>query len=411
MSAVHAPDGPAEPSGQAGAPSGQPAADFRGSPGNTSTTWPAASPTSPPNSATTATTTGFPSAVPRRSTTSAASLTSSRPGWPPSTSAGLDPELRVDAAILGNDVARRIFRDHRAARAHLEPAARQPGPGHLPAARQGLRAARRAPAVAGGRLAAVPGTLAAARGDAGPDAQGAPGDGDRPVRRDDRARHRGGERRAAPGGERRRGAQCARGRGGHRRGRASPACRARRARRAQGLAVGQARGRRRRGRRRRVRRPAHRRGTCSRASCRWRCPRARTPTRSLPAPRPTWSGSPRRSPRWPPGSAARHARCSAGSAPRCPTRRRSWRSARGALEAQTAFVRDHDLVTLYDDPVEVIDMPEIDRGVAVAYCDPPGPLEPVPGATFIAVSPTPKDWTPSGSPRSTASTTGTWCTT
>jgi uncharacterized protein (DUF885 family) len=64
-----------------------------------------------------------------------------------------------------------------------------------------------------------------------------------------------------------------------------------------------------------------------------------------------------------------------------------------ALAAQTAFVREHDLVTLYDDPVEIIDMPEIYRGVAVAYCDPPGPLEPVPGATFIAVSPTPKDWT------------------
>jgi uncharacterized protein (DUF885 family) len=64
-----------------------------------------------------------------------------------------------------------------------------------------------------------------------------------------------------------------------------------------------------------------------------------------------------------------------------------------ALSAQTAFVREHDLVTLYDDPVQVIDMPEINRGIAVAYCDPPGPLEPVPGATFIAVSPTPKDWT------------------
>lgn len=64
-----------------------------------------------------------------------------------------------------------------------------------------------------------------------------------------------------------------------------------------------------------------------------------------------------------------------------------------AFAAQTAFVREHDLVTLYDDPVEVIDMPEINRGIAVAYCDPPGPLEPVPGATFIAVSPTPKDWT------------------
>jgi uncharacterized protein (DUF885 family) len=64
-----------------------------------------------------------------------------------------------------------------------------------------------------------------------------------------------------------------------------------------------------------------------------------------------------------------------------------------ALVAQAAFVREHELVTLYDDPVEVIDMPEINRGIAVAYCDPPGPLEPVPGATFIAVSPTPKDWT------------------
>jgi uncharacterized protein (DUF885 family) len=64
-----------------------------------------------------------------------------------------------------------------------------------------------------------------------------------------------------------------------------------------------------------------------------------------------------------------------------------------ALGAQTAFVREHDLVTLYDDPVQLIDMPEINRGIAVAYCDPPGPLEPVPGATFIAVSPTPKDWT------------------
>ncbi len=63
-----------------------------------------------------------------------------------------------------------------------------------------------------------------------------------------------------------------------------------------------------------------------------------------------------------------------------------------ALAAQTAFVRDHDLVTLYDDPVELIDMPEINRGVAVAYCDPPGPLESAPLPTFIAVSPTPADW-------------------
>lgn len=63
-----------------------------------------------------------------------------------------------------------------------------------------------------------------------------------------------------------------------------------------------------------------------------------------------------------------------------------------ALRAQTAFVRDHDLVTLYDDPIEVIDMPEVSRGIAVAYCDPPGPLEATPLPTFIAVSPTPRDW-------------------
>ncbi|MGD0701583.1 MAG: DUF885 domain-containing protein [Trebonia sp.] len=63
-----------------------------------------------------------------------------------------------------------------------------------------------------------------------------------------------------------------------------------------------------------------------------------------------------------------------------------------ALAAQTAFVAGHDLITLYDDPVELIDMPEINRGIAVAYCDPPGPLETAPLPTFIAVSPTPADW-------------------
>jgi uncharacterized protein (DUF885 family) len=67
---------------------------------------------------------------------------------------------------------------------------------------------------------------------------------------------------------------------------------------------------------------------------------------------------------------------------------------RDALAAQIAFVTDHRLVTVYDDPVEVIAMPEIDRGVAVAYCDSPGPLELAPLPTFIAVSPTPADWTP-----------------
>jgi uncharacterized protein (DUF885 family) len=65
---------------------------------------------------------------------------------------------------------------------------------------------------------------------------------------------------------------------------------------------------------------------------------------------------------------------------------------RDALPEQIAFVTDRQLVTVYDDPVEVIAMPEIDRGVAIAYCDSPGPLETAPLATFIAVSPTPADW-------------------
>jgi uncharacterized protein (DUF885 family) len=67
---------------------------------------------------------------------------------------------------------------------------------------------------------------------------------------------------------------------------------------------------------------------------------------------------------------------------------------RDALAAQIAFVTDRRLVTVYDDPVELIPMPEIDRGVAVAYCDSPGPLEPAPLPTFIAVSPAPSDWPP-----------------
>jgi uncharacterized protein (DUF885 family) len=64
-----------------------------------------------------------------------------------------------------------------------------------------------------------------------------------------------------------------------------------------------------------------------------------------------------------------------------------------ALAEATAFVREHDLITMYDDdPVEVIVMPEIHRGVAIAYCDPPGPLDPPGTTTFFAISPTPADW-------------------
>ncbi|HET8971166.1 MAG TPA: DUF885 domain-containing protein [Candidatus Nanopelagicales bacterium] len=63
-----------------------------------------------------------------------------------------------------------------------------------------------------------------------------------------------------------------------------------------------------------------------------------------------------------------------------------------ALERTAGFVRDHDLVTVHDDAVEIIEMPQIHRGVSVAYCDPPGPLETAPLPTFFAVSPAPSDW-------------------
>ncbi len=65
--------------------------------------------------------------------------------------------------------------------------------------------------------------------------------------------------------------------------------------------------------------------------------------------------------------------------------------AKAALEQSTEFVRKHDLMTLPDAPVDIILMPEFQRGVAVAYCDSPGPLDKN-LKTFYAVSPIPDDW-------------------
>ncbi len=62
-------------------------------------------------------------------------------------------------------------------------------------------------------------------------------------------------------------------------------------------------------------------------------------------------------------------------------------------EAATAFVREKDLVTVPDTPLKIIVLPEFQRGVAIAYCDSPGALEPE-GETYYAVSPTPADWSP-----------------
>ncbi|WP_132999269.1 DUF885 domain-containing protein [Luteimonas arsenica] len=65
--------------------------------------------------------------------------------------------------------------------------------------------------------------------------------------------------------------------------------------------------------------------------------------------------------------------------------------ARYTLDVATDFVREHDIVTVPDDPVKIILMPEFQRGVAVAYCDSPGPLDK--GLdTYYAISPIPDDW-------------------
>ncbi len=64
-----------------------------------------------------------------------------------------------------------------------------------------------------------------------------------------------------------------------------------------------------------------------------------------------------------------------------------------SLERTTEFVIDRDIVSVPDDPIEIVVMPEFQRGVYVAYCDSPGPLE-VGAETFYAVAPLPEDWTP-----------------
>jgi uncharacterized protein (DUF885 family) len=62
------------------------------------------------------------------------------------------------------------------------------------------------------------------------------------------------------------------------------------------------------------------------------------------------------------------------------------------LVQATAFVRERGLVTVPDAPVKVILTPEFQRGVAVAYCDAPGPLDKG-ESTFYKISPIPDDWT------------------
>jgi uncharacterized protein (DUF885 family) len=66
--------------------------------------------------------------------------------------------------------------------------------------------------------------------------------------------------------------------------------------------------------------------------------------------------------------------------------------AKAQLQEATDFVVEHNLVTMPEEPVEVIIMPEFQRGVSLAYLDPPGPLDRDQPA-FYAVAPLPEDWT------------------
>jgi uncharacterized protein (DUF885 family) len=74
-----------------------------------------------------------------------------------------------------------------------------------------------------------------------------------------------------------------------------------------------------------------------------------------------------------------------------PQRNAVFDTARAAFEQARAFVQKADFVTLYDDPLEIIPMPQFQRGVALAYCDSPGPLDKG-QKTFYSVSPIPDDW-------------------
>ena len=66
--------------------------------------------------------------------------------------------------------------------------------------------------------------------------------------------------------------------------------------------------------------------------------------------------------------------------------------ARQYLQQASEFVVEKNIVTMPEEPVEIIVMPEFQRGVALAYLSPPGPLDRDQKA-FYAVAPLPSDWT------------------
>jgi uncharacterized protein (DUF885 family) len=76
-----------------------------------------------------------------------------------------------------------------------------------------------------------------------------------------------------------------------------------------------------------------------------------------------------------------------------PTNETIVEDAKATLQEATDFVAQANLVSLPAEPVEIIVMPEFQRGVSTAYCDSPGPLEKN-GETFYAIAPAPESWTP-----------------
>jgi uncharacterized protein (DUF885 family) len=65
--------------------------------------------------------------------------------------------------------------------------------------------------------------------------------------------------------------------------------------------------------------------------------------------------------------------------------------AKQQLQQAIDFVVENNIVTMPEEPVEIIIMPEFQRGVSIAYLDPPGPLDKDQPA-FYAVAPLPADW-------------------
>jgi uncharacterized protein (DUF885 family) len=115
-----------------------------------------------------------------------------------------------------------------------------------------------------------------------------------------------------------------------------------------------------------------------------------TLSRSILAARPGTPLPPRR-----PGESEEHHTIAAAlalAAAQRPGRDGVIREAETALAETTAFVREKDLLTLPDTTLKIVPLPPFQRGVSLATCDPPGPLEKhLP--TFYSVSPVPDEWT------------------